>query len=96
MFDIMLATEWFTIFEEDDSDAEMYADKDIQSCSSIYGKDQSITIDIDAGGDKLNMEFTGGKTTCDKYFDTIGSPRAGTWIFRKRVTGGYEGPQKAD
>ena len=71
MFHIMLATEWFTIFEEDDNDAEMISvpTRIFNRVLSTYGKDQSITIDIDAGGDKLNMEFTGGKTTCDKYFE---------------------------
>ena len=71
MFDIMLATQWFTIFEEDEDDTEMISvpARIFNRVLSTYGKDQSITIEIDTNGDKLNMEFTGGKTTCDKYFE---------------------------
>jgi len=71
MFDIMLATQWFTIFEEDEDDTEMISvpARIFNRVLSTYGKDQSITIEIDPNGDKLNMEFTGGKTTCDKYFE---------------------------
>ena len=71
MFDIVLTPEWFTTYEEDSDDAEMISvpAKIFNKVLSTYNKDQNIIIEISTSGDKLNMEFSGGKTSCDKYFE---------------------------
>ena len=69
MFDIVLAPEWFTLYEEDDEDVEMISvsARIFNKVLSTYNKDQHIVIEISSKGDKLNMEFSGGKRSCDKY-----------------------------
>ena len=71
MFDIVLTPDWFTTYEEDSDDAEMISvpAKIFNKVLSTYNKDQNIIIEISTSGDKLNMEFSGGKTSCDKYFE---------------------------
>ena len=71
MFDIVLTPKWFTTYEEDDEDVEMISvpARIFNKVLSTYNKDQHIVIEISTNGDKLNMEFTGGKTSCDKYFE---------------------------
>ena len=71
MFDVKLLFGWFTIYEEDEDDISMITvpAKIFNKVLSTYNKDQNIVIDIDPSGDKLNMEFTSGKTSCDKYFE---------------------------
>ena len=71
MFDVKLTIGWFTIYEEDEDDIGMITvpANIFNKVLSTYNKDQNIVIDIDPSGDKLNMEFTNGKTSCDKYFE---------------------------
>ncbi|MAV57173.1 MAG: proliferating cell nuclear antigen (pcna) [Candidatus Pelagibacter sp.] len=71
MFDIVLAPEWFTLYEEDDEDVEMISvsARIFNKVLSTYNKDQHIVIEILTKSDKVNMEFSGGKTSCDKYFE---------------------------
>ena len=68
MFDIVLTPEWFTTYEEDSDDAEMISvAKIFNKVLATYNK-INIICNI-TSGDKLNMEFSGGKASRDKYFE---------------------------
>jgi len=72
LFDVVLTPSWFTTYEEDkenDSDNFCVPARIFNKVLSTYKSDQSITLEFNGSSDKLIIEFAGGKSSCDKYFE---------------------------
>lgn len=69
LFDIVLNSGWFTVFETGDDDPKIFTipARIFHKVLSTYKSDQSIEIDI-IDTDKLCMNFLRGAKTCDKFF----------------------------
>ena len=69
LFDIVLNCAWFTIFETDETDPDIFTvpARIFHKVLSTYKPDQCLEIDI-TDPDKLRINFLRGTKTCDKFF----------------------------